>query len=91
VADVLRAAPELATTMPANAIGRDYRPQFYAGWSDSGTGAEINFWGYAGVKIGWIEGVEVNFLGLVAGVDLRHPAIKLPGFGRIGWHDADTV
>lgn len=91
VANVLRAAPELATTMPANAIGRDYRPQFYAGWSDSGTGAEINFWGYAGVKIGWIEGVEVNFLGLVAGVDLRHPAIKLPGFGRIGWHDADTV
>jgi hypothetical protein len=91
VADMLRVAPELATTMPANAIGRDYRPQFYAGWSDSGTGAEINFWGYAGVKIGWIEGVEVNFLGLVAGVDLRHPAIKLPGFGRIGWHDADTV
>jgi hypothetical protein len=26
----------------------------------------------------------VNFLGLVAGLDLRHPGIKLPGFGRIG-------
>jgi hypothetical protein len=26
----------------------------------------------------------VNFLGLVAGVDLREPGIKLPGFGRIG-------
>jgi hypothetical protein len=26
----------------------------------------------------------VNFLGLVAGLDLRNPGIKLPGFGRIG-------
>jgi hypothetical protein len=84
VASVLRAAPELGVTMPANAIGRDYRPQFYAGLSDSGTGVEINCWGYVGVKIGWVEGVEVNFLGLVAGFDIRHPALKLPGFGRIG-------
>jgi len=22
--------------------------------------------------------------GLVAGIDLRHPGVKLPGFGRIG-------
>jgi hypothetical protein len=28
--------------------------------------------------------VEVNLLGLVAGLDLRHPGVKLPGFGRIG-------
>ena len=26
----------------------------------------------------------MNFLGLVAGIDLRRPAIKLPGWGRIG-------
>lgn len=85
VANVLRAVPELGTTMPANAIGRDYRPKFYAGLTDSGTGVELNLWGYAGVKIGWVEGFEVNFLGLVAGVDFRHPALKLPGFGRIGF------
>ena len=36
------------------------------------------------MKLGWVEGVEVNVLGLVAGLDLRHPALKLPGFGRIG-------
>ena len=24
------------------------------------------------------------FFGLVAGLDLRHPAVKLPAFGRIG-------
>ena len=36
------------------------------------------------MKVGWVEGFEVNLLGLVAGLDLRHPAVKLPGFGRIG-------
>ena len=84
IANVLRAAPELGVTMPANAIGRDFRPQFYAGLTDSRTGVEINFWGYAGVKLGWVEGFEMNFLGLVAGLDLQHPALKLPGFGRLG-------
>ena len=37
-----------------------------------------------GVKLGWVEGIELNVLGLVAGLDLRHPAVKLPAFGRIG-------
>ena len=42
-------------------------------------------------KLGWVEGVELNFLGLVAGLDLRHPGIKLPGFGRIGIDDGTAV
>jgi hypothetical protein len=84
VATVLRAAPELGVTMPPNAVGRDFRPLPYAGLSDSGTGIEASLWGLLGVKLGWVEGIEVNFLGLVAGLDLRHPAVKLPGFGRIG-------
>ncbi|MBV8835623.1 MAG: DUF3750 domain-containing protein, partial [Alphaproteobacteria bacterium] len=84
VASVLRAVPELGVTMPPNAIGRDFRPVPYAGLSDSRTGIEANLWGLVGVKLGWVEGVEVNVLGLVAGLDLRHPALKLPAFGRIG-------
>ncbi len=91
IASVLRAAPELGATMPPNAVGRDYRPQFYAGWSDSGTGFEINLWGYLGVKLAWVEGFEVNFLGLVSGLDFRHPALKLPGFGRIGFGGIGTA
>ncbi|MGI8525994.1 MAG: DUF3750 domain-containing protein [Pseudolabrys sp.] len=83
-AAVLRAVPELQTQLPPNAIGRDYRDGFYAGRTDSGTGVELNLAGYAGVKIGWVEGVEVNILGLVAGFDFRHPGVKLPAFGRIG-------
>ena len=84
VASVLRAVPEMGATMLPNAIGRDYRPGPYAGRSDSGTGVEASLWGLMGVKLGWIEGVEVNLLGLVVGLDLRRPALKIPGFGRIG-------
>ncbi len=83
-AAVLRAVPELGVALPPNAVGRDFRDGFYAGRTDSGTGAELNLWGLADIKIGWVEGIEVNLLGLVAGLDLRHPGLKLPGFGRIG-------
>jgi hypothetical protein len=91
VAAVLRAVPELGVQLPPNAVGRDFRDGFYAGRTDSGTGVEINLWGYAGVKIGWVEGIEINLVGLVAGVDLRHPAIKLPGYGRIGFDSASPL
>src|SRR5262249_10067642 len=84
VASVLRMIPEIGVTMPPNAVGRDFRPSAYAGWADSGTGVEASLWGVLGVKLAWIEGVELNLLGLVVGLDLRHPALKLPGFGRIG-------
>jgi hypothetical protein len=84
-AAVLRAVPELGVTLPPNAVGRDFRDGFYAGLTDSGTGIELNLNGYAGIKLGWVEGIEVNLLGLVAGLDLQHPALKLPGFGRVGF------
>ena len=83
-AAILRAVPELKVALPPNAVGRDYRHGFYAGATDSGTGLELNLYGLAALKLGWVEGIEVNLLGLVAGLDLRHPAVKLPGFGRIG-------
>jgi hypothetical protein len=84
IAAILRTVPELGVMLPPNAVGRDFRYGLYAGLTDSGTGWEINLHGYAGIKVGWIEGIEVNLLGLVAGLDLRHPGLKLPGYGRIG-------
>jgi Protein of unknown function (DUF3750) len=84
VATVLRAVPELGAMLPPNAVGRDFRPLPYAGLTDSRTGIEASLWGVLGVKLGWVEGVEVNVLGLVAGLDVRHPGVKVPGFGRIG-------
>jgi Protein of unknown function (DUF3750) len=86
VATVLRAVPEVGVTMPPNAIGRDFRPLPYVGLADSGTGVEASLWGMLGVKLAWVEGVEFNLLGLVAGLDLRNPGIKLPGFGQIGFY-----
>jgi hypothetical protein len=84
VASVLRAIPEAGVALPANAVGRDFRPWPYAGLTDSRTGVEASLWGLLGIKVGWVEGIELNFLGLVAGLDLRQPGIKLPGFGHIG-------
>jgi hypothetical protein len=91
VASVLRAMPELETTLPSNAIGKDFRPAPYIGLTDSQTGIEASLFGVVGVKLGWVEGVEFNFLGLVTGLDLRHPAVKLPGFGRIGIDDGTAI
>jgi len=90
-ATVLRAVPELGATLPPNAVGKDFRASPYLGWTDSGTGVEASLWGLLGVKLGWVEGVELNFLGLVAGLDLRHPAVKLPGFGRLGLADGTAL
>ncbi|MGA7975550.1 MAG: DUF3750 domain-containing protein [Pseudolabrys sp.] len=83
-AAILRAVPELGVSLPPNAIGRDYRAGLYGGATDSGTGLELNLNGLAALKVGWVEGIEVDLFGLVAGLDLRHPGLKLPGYGRIG-------
>jgi hypothetical protein len=88
VATILRAVPELGAVLPPNAIGKDFRPSPYLGWSDSGTGIEASLWGLAGIKAGWIEGLEINLFSLVIGIDLRRPALKLPGFGRLGFASA---
>jgi hypothetical protein len=65
-------------------VGRDYRDRLYAGLTDSGTGLELNLHGLAALKVGWVEGIELDLFGLVAGLDLRYPGLKLPGYGRIG-------
>jgi hypothetical protein len=84
-ATVMRAVPEIATALPSTAIGRDFRAMPYFGATDSGTGFEVNLWGLLGLKVGWVEGFEINFLGLVAGFDFQHPALKLPAYGRLGF------
>lgn len=85
VATVLRAVPELGVVLPSNAVGKDYRGErLFVGRTGSRTGFEVNFWGVLGFTVGWVEGIELNVLGLVAGVDFRRPALKVPGFGRLG-------
>jgi hypothetical protein len=45
---------------------------------------QFSLFGLAGLLAGWEEGVEVNLLGLSLGVDVKDPALRLPGLGRIG-------
>jgi len=85
VATVLRAVPELEIAMPPEAIGKDFRIDgTLFGLTESETGVELSLYGLLGLKLGKVEGIEVNVLTLVAGLDALHPAVKLPGFGRIG-------
>jgi hypothetical protein len=84
VAAVTDAVPEAKVVLPPNAIGKDY--PYDGRWlrpAPSRTGFTLRLAGYAGLTVAWVEGIEVNILGGVAGVDLRRPAIKLPGLGRI--------
>jgi hypothetical protein len=69
--------------LPPNAIGKDF--PYDGRWLRwTATGVKLTLGGYAGITLGLVEGFEVNFLGAVAGLDLRRPAIKLPGLGRLG-------
>jgi hypothetical protein len=79
-----REIPELHLTLPTTAIGKDYLPagQFFAR-TPSGTGYQLSLSGVLGVAAARDEGLELNVLGLVIGLDLRHPAIKLPGIGNV--------
>jgi Protein of unknown function (DUF3750) len=81
----LDAVPELKAVLPPTAIGKDYpyRGQ-WIGVTPSGTGVFATAGGYFGLTIGWVEGVELNLFGGVVGFDLRRPALKVPGLGRIG-------
>jgi hypothetical protein len=85
VAYVLAAIPEAGITLPPTAVGKDWRVDSrILGLAPSGTGFQLSLGGVLGLTLGWVEGLEINVLGLVAGLDIRRPAIKLPGIGRIG-------
>lgn len=85
VAHVLGQVPELQAALPPTALGKDFHLlDDVLSWTPSRTGVQVQLGGYLGVTLGWVEGLEVNFLGLVTGVDIRRPALKVPGWGRIG-------
>jgi hypothetical protein len=82
---VLNAVPELNAVLPPTAIGKDYPYDGeWFGLTPSRTGVFVSLGGYLGLTIGWIEGVELNFFGGVLGFDVRRPALKFPGLGRLG-------
>ena len=92
VAAVMDAVPEAQSVLLPTAIGKDY--PYDGRWlrrTASGTGLRLTLGGYGGVTLGWVEGIEISILGGVAGVDIRRPALKLPGLGRLGVPSADPA
>ena len=85
ISAIMDAVPEMRATLPPTAIGKDY--PYDGRWlrlTPSRTGVRLTLDGYGGLTLGWVEGIEVNILGIVAGLDIRRPAVKVPGFGRFG-------
>jgi hypothetical protein len=79
-----RALPELKLALPPTAIGKDYASMGeIVGATPSRTGVQVSLYGLLGVLVGAEEGFEINVLGLVSGIDVHTPALKLPGFGRL--------
>lgn len=87
IAHILRQVPEIDAVLPSNAVGRDFISDgklwhVSNDWDDFKAGYN----GLIGISVGRVSGFEINFLGLVAGVDVLHPALKIPGYGRLGWN-----
>lgn len=81
VAHVLRQVPEIGTTLPAMAIGRDFPTDgnwlrfAFDKWQ-----VGVNLFGLAGFAAGTESGLELQLLGLVAGIRLAPLELDLPGF-----------
>lgn len=85
-AAMLRAC-KLSASLPATAIGKDWRGLVGAGLTTERTGVEL-MTPIAGIRIGLKEGFSIHVLGLEFGIDLWPPALIVPlGPGRIGFAD----
>lgn len=85
VAHVLRTVPDLDAVLPPDAVGRDYLSD---GWmfaiDADGRDMHATLYGLIGIAAGQRSGLEVHFMGLVAGIDVANPGVKIPAIGRIG-------
>ncbi|TDK37359.1 DUF3750 domain-containing protein [Rhizobium deserti] len=85
VAYVLRTVPELGAVLPPHAVGRDYLPNGeFLHIDDDWKDVHMTLRGLIGVSVGARSGFELHFLGLVAGLDLAAPGLKVPALGRLG-------
>ncbi|HEY4161651.1 MAG TPA: DUF3750 domain-containing protein [Dongiaceae bacterium] len=82
---VLDDVPELDAILPALAIGKDF--PYDGKWlrpTAGGDGFRLSLGGYAGITLGWREGIALDFLGAAIRLDIRRPAVEFPGLGRFG-------
>ena len=84
VAHLLRRVPELGATLPPIAVGKDWLGPGLRRERDAGGDWHLSWNGVAGLSAGPRTGLELQLLGQTLGLDLRRPALKLPGIGRVG-------
>lgn len=81
IATILDEVPALNMLTDGSAVGRDFPADGrFIGQRKSGDWF-ISFAGYAGVVMGKNAGLELNFLGLVAGLNPFQRSISIPAFG----------
>ena len=81
---IARQVPELGLALPPNAVGKDFLPRFqFFAKAPSGTGYQFSVFGVVGILIAKKEGLEINLLGVVYGINPYSHAIALPGIGKI--------
>lgn len=83
-AHLLRELPIRSAKLPPTAIGKDFVQGVAFIRAAGGSGFRLSAYGVLGVGLSLDEGVQLNLLGAVAGVDFADPALLLPGLGRIG-------
>lgn len=85
VAHVLRNVPELGAVLPPDAVGRDFLPfGTFVDIAPDGRDVHASLFGLIGFSAGLRSGLEVHLAGLVAGIDIMRPGVKIPALGRIG-------
>ncbi|CTQ57826.1 hypothetical protein LA5095_01307 [Roseibium album] len=83
VASVLGQIPGLAAATPSTAIGRDFPADGrWIGRRKNGA-LFATLGGYFGVVAGGGRGLEINFLGLVAGINPGALEVAIPAFGAL--------
>ena len=84
VASIIRSVPGFDARTPSTAVGRDYPDENAWVAVDRSGSLRLSAGGYAGLVVGMEDGLELNFLGLVAGINPAKLEIKIPGFGTFG-------
>lgn len=86
---IARKIPELGLALPATAFGKDFLPGFtFFARTPSGTGYQFSLFGILGITVAKKEGLEINLLGLVYGINPLNLSIALPGIGQVGFRSS---
>ncbi len=84
IADIAKEVPGLGLNLPATAIGKDYLPfGKFVSVAPSGTGYLFSIGGVFSLTLARIEGLEINIIGLVYGINPLTRTIKFPGIGNM--------